>query len=135
MRICIPTMDDRGLEGVVSGHFGSAPFFTLVDTESGACEIIDKGGHGHEHGSCAPVDLLAAHDLDAVVCRGMGRGAIMRLGQAGLSVLFAESEKVSEVVAAARDGSLRPLSPQDACAGHQHDHGHGHGQGGSRRGA
>jgi predicted Fe-Mo cluster-binding NifX family protein len=125
MKICIPTMDDLGLEGKVSGHFGSAPFFTLVDTESGACEIIDKGGHGHDHGACAPVDLLKAHELDAVVCMGMGRGAIMRLGQAGLSIFFAESEKVSDVVAAAREGRLRALSPQDACAGHGHGHGHG----------
>jgi predicted Fe-Mo cluster-binding NifX family protein len=133
MKICIPTMDDRGLEGKVSGHFGSAPFFTLVDTESGACETISKGAHGHEHGACDPVDLLTAHNLDAVVCRGMGRGAIMKLGQAGLNVLVAESENVSEVVAAARSGSLRPLSAQDACASHQH--GHDHGQGGSHCGS
>jgi predicted Fe-Mo cluster-binding NifX family protein len=130
MKICIPTLDNRGLEGKVSGHFGSAPFFTLVDTESGACEIINKGGHGHEQGGCAPVDLLTSRDLDAVVCMGMGRGAIMKLGQAGLDVLVAESEKVSEVVAAARAGRLRPLSAQDACAGHQHGPDHGHGSSG-----
>ena len=135
MKICIPTMDDRGLEGLVSGHFGSAPFFTLVDTESGACEIIDKGGHGHEHGACAPVDLLKAHKLDAVVCKGMGRGAIMRLGQAGLDILISESETVSEVLTAAREGNLRPLSPQDACSGHQHNHGHGHGHDNSHCGS
>ena len=28
MKICIPTMDDRGREGMPSDHFGSAPFFT-----------------------------------------------------------------------------------------------------------
>ena len=33
MKICIPTMDDRGREGMPSDHFGSAPFFTFVDTE------------------------------------------------------------------------------------------------------
>jgi len=134
MKICIPTMDNRGLEGKVSGHFGSAPFFTLVDTESGACEIIAKDGHGHEHGGCAPVALLTPHDLDAVVCMGMGRGAIMKFGQAGINVLVAESEQVSKVVTAAREGSLRQLSAQDACAGHQ-QHGHDHGQGGSHCGS
>jgi predicted Fe-Mo cluster-binding NifX family protein len=133
MRICIPTLDNRGLEGKVSGHFGSAPFFTVVDTESGACEIVSKEGHGHEHGGCAPVALLTPHNLDAVVCMGMGRGAIMKLDQAGIKVFVTESEQVSEVVTSAREGKLRQFSSQDACAGHQH--GHDHGQGGSHCGS
>ena len=52
MKICIPTEDNRGLEGMVCGHFGSAPFFTLVDTDSGSCEIIGNSASEHGHGGC-----------------------------------------------------------------------------------
>ena len=34
MKLCIPTRTDEGLEATSTGHFGSAPYFTLVDTES-----------------------------------------------------------------------------------------------------
>ena len=34
VNICIPVTADRGLESPVSGHFGSAPIFMLVDLET-----------------------------------------------------------------------------------------------------
>ena len=71
MKICIPTRDERGLQAELSGHFGSAPFFTVVDTDSWECEVIPSGGHGHG-GSCAPTELIGSRKIDAVVCRGMG---------------------------------------------------------------
>lgn len=127
MRICIPTEDDRGMEGKVCGHFGSAPFYTLIDTDGDTCEIIGNS-HGEQgHGACAPVDRLRAHQLDAIVCKGMGQRAIAALGHAGISVLITEDGSVSEVVSAVRQGALRPISPDDACGGHQRGHGHGQG--------
>lgn len=126
MKICIPTEDDRGLEGKVCGHFGSAPFYTLIDTESGSCEIIGNSHDKHGHGACAPVGLLSSHAIDSVVCKGMGRGAIAALSRAGVNILVTEERIVSQVVEAAGQNKLRMLSPQDACSGHQHGHGHGH---------
>ena len=40
MQICIPVVEDKGLQSRVSAHFGSAPAFMIVDTESGACRAI-----------------------------------------------------------------------------------------------
>ena len=131
MKICIPILDNRGLESKVSGHFGSAPFFLLLDTENDVCLTLDK--KSRTPGTCAPIDLLKAHELDAVVCKGVGRGAAAKLGQAGISILIADSENVSEVLDAAKGGSLRRFSAKDLCAGHQH--GHDHGQGGSHCGS
>ena len=34
MKVCIPTMGDRGMEETVGGHFGRVPTYTLVDTDS-----------------------------------------------------------------------------------------------------
>lgn len=37
MRICVPTVHDSGLDAELTGRFGSAPYFGILDTESGRC--------------------------------------------------------------------------------------------------
>ena len=76
MKICIPTMDDRGKEGMPSDHFGSAPFFTFVDTETGEYEAVRNGGSSHVHGSCQPLKFLGT--------RTGGRHHLQRVGPPGL---------------------------------------------------
>jgi predicted Fe-Mo cluster-binding NifX family protein len=61
----------------------------------------------------------------------MGHGARAALESAGVQVLVAEGERVSEIVEALRRGDLRRLSPDQACGGHQH--GRMEGQGGCHR--
>ena len=40
MRICIPTLHGTGAADEVCEHFGSAPYFTILDTEGGEPEVI-----------------------------------------------------------------------------------------------
>lgn len=40
MNLCIPVTQDLGLQSPVCMHFGSAPLFLIVDTDSGATETI-----------------------------------------------------------------------------------------------
>ena len=119
MKICIPTVDDLGLQGKPSDHFGSAPFFTVVDTDSGSCEVIANGGHGHG-GRCAPTDLIGEHGIDAVVCRGMGGPARASINALGIDVLRADGESVAEISTAAGQGKLQRLGADQACGGHHH---------------
>ncbi|MGD8728016.1 MAG: NifB/NifX family molybdenum-iron cluster-binding protein [Gemmatimonadales bacterium] len=125
MKICIPTESDAGLEARAYGHFGSAPFFTIVDTATSAVEIISNGGAQHAHGQCNPLNGLKAHRLDAVVCRGMGKRALARLNQAGVSVLLVERDRVADIVDAVNGGETTLLTADHACGGHQHGHHHG----------
>jgi predicted Fe-Mo cluster-binding NifX family protein len=132
MKICIPTMDDRGREGMPSDHFGSAPYFTFVDTETDEYEAVRNGGSAHVHGACQPLKFLGTRPVDAIVCRGLGRRAFARLEQAGVKVYVTLEKNAEETVAALVDGRLHPLSAEAACHGHDHGgHGgvHGHGQG------
>ena len=39
MKIAFPTQDNKGLESAVYSHFGSAPFFVVVDAENGELEV------------------------------------------------------------------------------------------------
>ena len=42
MKLCIPTMGDRGMEEMVGEHFGRVPTYTLVDTETGDVKVVQN---------------------------------------------------------------------------------------------
>jgi predicted Fe-Mo cluster-binding NifX family protein len=131
MKVCIPTTDDNGLGGRLSEHFGRCPFFTLVDVGTGRVEILPNGRPDHESGECGgALGLLAHRSVQAVVCRGMGRRALDRLGGVGLPVLRTEAWSVAEAVREFRAGALSPLTgDRTGHAGDDHS-GHSHGSDG-----
>ena len=122
MRICIPTGTKDGLKAEVYGHFGSAPYFTLCDSQTLKCEIVDNGNLVHEHGMCNPLKAVGAAKPDAVVVGGIGMGAIRGLSAAGIKVYIAAGGTVETAVAAIRSGTLKEADASSAC-GHHGEHG------------
>jgi predicted Fe-Mo cluster-binding NifX family protein len=115
------------------GHFGSAPWFTIVDTEPGAAEAVQNPACGASPGACHHVGMLTRRGVDVVVCAGMGRRAVSGLADAGIQVMVAPGRRVADVVASAKAGELRPMEFDAACVGgFHHGHGHGHGEGRGR---
>lgn len=126
MKICIPVEENDGLDSRVCAHFGSAPFFLIVDSDTEACEVITNTGAHHAHGMCQPLALLEGREVDGVVVGGIGRGALFKLQAGNIGVYLSQYSTVRETVDAHKAGALQPVSPADVCAGH----GHGHGGGG-----
>ncbi len=124
MQICIPVIEDRGLESRVSGHFGSAPGFMIVDTDSGACRVIGNANDHHAHGMCQPLAALAGETVDGIIVGGIGMGALMKLQAAGIAVYRAMHPTVSETIAAFKSGALQPVGEEGACASHHGHHQH-----------
>lgn len=128
MNICFPTTKDNGLESRVSAHFGSAPYFIIVDSESGECRTIPNANHSHEHGRCQPMVALSGQDIDDVVVKGIGAGALSRLTAGGVRVLMAPPGAFSNALAAYKSGTLAEISPDSVCqdhgphARHRHQH-------------
>jgi predicted Fe-Mo cluster-binding NifX family protein len=118
MRICIPTGDDSGLDARLYAHFGSAPFFVLADTETGAVDVMRNAGQHHGHGHCAPIAHIDVDRTDAVVCRGIGRGAFASLQEKGLEVLITSADTVRDAITQARAGNLGKFCMDMACGGH-----------------
>jgi predicted Fe-Mo cluster-binding NifX family protein len=125
MKICIPTESGDGLNAVVAGHLGCAPFLTLIDTASGEVAVVPNAPHGDR--SCAPAKPLAGTGVEAVVCTGAGKRAVATLQADGIRVLVTGAARVDEALADARRGGLRLLSAKDACGGR-------HGSGGAVHG-
>ena len=122
MRICIPVLDDHGLDSQVCAHFGSAPGFMIVDTESRNCRVIRNRNQHHAHGMCQPLAALAGEAVDGIVVGGIGMGALTKLQAAGITVYRAVHPTVGETLAAFTAGSLASVDRNEACAGHGHHH-------------
>jgi len=127
MNICIPVVDNCGLESRVCGHFGSAPFFMIVDTDTSACKAVENGNQHHAHGMCQPMNALAGHDIGGVVVGGIGAGALMKLRAGGITVYLSEYDSVKDTLEAFKSDRLNTVSPDMACGGHGHGGGHCHG--------
>ncbi len=118
MHICIPIVRDNGLQSPVNLHFGSAPIFMIVDTESGNTRSVPNRNEHHSHGNCQPLAQLAGEGVDVMVVGGIGPGALGKLQAADIRVFFSEHPTVEGAVAAFRSGILREVTPGDACAHH-----------------
>jgi predicted Fe-Mo cluster-binding NifX family protein len=119
VRICIPTEDDAGLAARVSGHFGSARWFTVVDSESGSARSVANQELGHRPGTCDAAGSVVRLGAEAVVCMGMGRRALGSMKRAGLPVYLTESSTVGEAVAEFEMDILLQLLDEEACSGGQ----------------
>lgn len=129
MRLLIPTTDTNGAGAQLSGHFGRAPFYTVADTDTGKTISVANPSVSHGHGECVPAsEVFGANGFDAVICQGIGRGAINRLNQAGVPVFVHQGPDVASALAAFRSRSLRMAGSDDGCSGPGscggHDHAH-----------
>jgi predicted Fe-Mo cluster-binding NifX family protein len=119
MKICFAVEKDEGIDSAVYGHFGSAPVFVMVDTESGNPETVGNRDIVHVHGACNPIDAIGGRNVDAVVVGGIGAGALNRLNAEGIQVYAARAETVGQNIDLMKEGKLPFLTLQHSCAGHQ----------------
>ena len=120
MRLCIPVDRNEGLASPVCAHFGAAPIFLVVDTESGDCRAIANRNQHHAHGMCQPLAVLAGEPMDAIAVGGIGMGALSKLQAAGLRVYLVEQATVEATLVSLKSGMLAEIDPGRACSGHGH---------------
>lgn len=118
MKICFPVTDSPSLESEVYGHFGSAPAFVLVDTDTRDLKVINNADQHHTHGMCNPIRALGGHEIDCVVVGGIGGGALSKLNQSGIKVYKSAARTVSENLDLFAAGSLAAFVPNRVCSGH-----------------
>lgn len=127
MKICLPISENRGLGSPLHGHFGSAPGYLAVDTETMDATALLNWNLGHAHGQCNPVQVLAEARPDAVVVAGLGARALARLREQGIRVFLAPAGTVGNAVRLFQEGRLLEATEEAACAGHDGGHGPCHG--------
>lgn len=117
MKICFPAETLQGLESNVFGHFGSAPGFVIVETDTMGVEEINNSDQHHAHGMCQPMMALGGRKVDGVVVGGIGMGALMKLQAQGISVYRALQGTVRENVELIISGKLPRFAAEHTCGG------------------
>jgi predicted Fe-Mo cluster-binding NifX family protein len=126
MKICFPVQTDEGIESTVYNHFGSAPHFLIVDTQTNSIASISNGDQHHAHGACNPMKALDDQKVDAIIVGGIGGGALSRLNQMGIVVHRSQAATVRENMSLHASEGLPVLTLQGCCGGHSKDGGCAH---------
>jgi predicted Fe-Mo cluster-binding NifX family protein len=120
MKVCFPVVKANGLESEAYGHFGSAPVFLFVETDSNNVTSINNKDQHHTHGACNPLKALNNQKVDAVVVGGIGGGALNRLNQLGIKVFQAQASTIKENIALLKTRTLPEFTLSHCCPGHGH---------------
>ncbi|MGB9907783.1 MAG: NifB/NifX family molybdenum-iron cluster-binding protein [Candidatus Saccharicenans sp.] len=112
-KIIIPVENQKGLEARLSGHFGRAPYFAVIELEESGVLVSFKttanydehfGGRGQAH------DNILAEKPDILIVYGMGPRGLDSMAAAGVTVLRAEGNTVQEVLDAYKKNRLEELA-------------------------
>lgn len=111
--VAFPIDEDRGLESVLSDHFGKCRKFLMVKFKEDGVEwwSVDNPSLGFEHGKGPEAaEFLYRQGIDAVVATGMGKPAYYALKSMGVYVYGAESgAKIKDLVNLYVEGKLKHL--------------------------
>ncbi len=116
--IAVASLDDKGLEGEVSGHFGRCPFYTLVKVRGATISDAKSVPNPHFQRHVPGVMPAFIRDLgaDVILAGGMGPRAIQLFQSYGIEVVTGGLGTVRKVLEAYLGGVLTGIVP---C---QHDH-------------
>jgi predicted Fe-Mo cluster-binding NifX family protein len=120
MRIAIPSDGEGGLDGVRAGHFGHCDCFTVVDAEDGKITgVATVANPPHVQGGCmAPVNLLAGHQVNAMIVGGIGMRPLMGFRQVGISVYHeAQTREIRPVIEKMLAGQVPEIRDDLVCGG------------------
>lgn len=119
-RIAIPSMGPGGLDGERSGHFGHCDVFTMVDVENGQIkQVTTVPNQSHVQGGCmVPVNLLAEHNVKALIVGGIGMRPLVGFRQVGIDVYYdVERPQIRPVVEDLIAGKLPAIGDDQVCGG------------------
>jgi predicted Fe-Mo cluster-binding NifX family protein len=119
-RIAIPSVEAGGLDGQRSGHFGHCDVFTLVDVTAGEIKQVSTiPNQSHVQGGCmVPVNLLADHQVNALIAGGIGMRPLMGFKQVGIDVYYDDTrQEIKPVVEDLIAGKLPLIAENQVCGG------------------
>lgn len=131
-KVIIPTEDQEGLNARLAEHFGRAPYYTIVElNENGEVSNVKTAPNIGEHagGMGFSHDHILEYKPNAIIVYGMGPRGLDSFQSAGVAVLKANANTVSEVISAYKNDTLPELTEGCEHAHHQgehHEHAHHH---------
>ena len=103
-------------------HFGHTEQFKIYESLESKIidsQIIGTNGQGHE----SLAGFLKNHNVETLICGGIGGGAINALTQAGIKYYGGVTGNADQAVKAFLEGHLE-YNPDARCSHHDHEEGH-----------
>ena len=110
--------------GQIFQHFGHTGAFKVYDVKDGEViksEVVDTNGSGHG----ALAGMLLNLGVDALICGGIGGGAVNALNMVGIEIYAGNTGECDEAVENLLAGNL-DINAEANCSHHDHHHGEGH---------
>ena len=121
--VAVPSDAPGGLEAPLGQHFGHCDIYTLITVKNGEISgVTTLENVPHQQGGCmAPVNHLAANNVQVLVAGGMGMRPLMGFNQVGIRVFYGAAEPtVGAAVKALLAGRLAPFTLESTCGGGAH---------------
>ena len=113
VRVVVPVVDEKGMNALLSEHFGRAPFFAVVDiNEKGEVVGVKTISNVSEHfgGSGRRADFILQLKPNAIITYGMGPRGLNIYQSVRVAVLRANANTVREVIVAYNKDELEELT-------------------------
>jgi len=130
MRVAISADDNKGLDSVVSPHFGRCPYYVLVDLEDRQVRqvsAVENPYYGNHQPGQVPafIERLGAN---VMLAGGMGRRAIDLFRQCGIEPVTGAAGSVRHALEQYLGGALQGAAPCRESAAHGHGESAGEGE-------
>ena len=120
MRIAVSAEDSRGLESVVSPHFGRCPCYVLADVEGGQVKevrVVENPYYDRHVPGQVPA-FIHSQGVEVMLTGGMGRRAIALFEEYGIEAATGAQGTVRRAVESYLGGQLRGVTPCRESQGH-----------------
>jgi predicted Fe-Mo cluster-binding NifX family protein len=128
MRVAVSADDAKGLDSVVSPHFGRCPYFVFVELDEQTVETVeavDNPYYGRHQPGQVPA-FIQDQQADVMLTGGMGRRAISFFEQYGIQAATGASGTVRHALEQYLGGALQGAEPCRESIEHAHEHEHEH---------
>ncbi|MBN1889907.1 MAG: NifB/NifX family molybdenum-iron cluster-binding protein [Thermoflexales bacterium] len=123
MRIAISADDGRGLDSIVSPHFGRCPYFILVDVEERQVKHVQAVSNPHygNHQEGQVPAFIHEQGADVMLAGGMGRRAIGFFEQYNIQAVTGAYGTVRQSLESYLGGQLQGAAPCRESVEHAHE--------------
>lgn len=131
MKVAFPVKENKGLESILDEHFGTAPQFLIVDTDTLSVDICENQKLQSGDAKCKTGVFKKDDTVDAVVTRCMGDGSRRNLSKDNIQIYQAQENTVIANLELLKSEALKPFHIFDLCqtqknkkeggCGHHHD--------------
>jgi predicted Fe-Mo cluster-binding NifX family protein len=122
IRVAVSSEDNRGLDSVVSPHFGRCPYFVLVDVEGHdlrAVNAVENPFYGNHQPGQVP-EFVHEQGANVMLAGGMGGRAIQFFRQLGIRAATGASGTVRMALERYLGGELAGAEACASSEAHQH---------------